>query len=181
MLGRSVPQVPGQQSHGRLAVDVVGVGHGEAPIGAHRLAGGQHGVDGAEGKSLLGEVHLHPIGPALLDVVADGRTGLGVEDQHHLAEADGHGVAHQQVDDGLAVGADGGQGLAPSVPAGHAGGQHHQGRGHDGAHPPQRSTALAQVMPPPNPVSRTWWPVSNRPVSRASTRAKGMDADEVLP
>ena len=48
-------------------------------------------------------------------------------------------------------------------------------------HPPQRSTALAQVMPPPNPVSRTWWPARSRPVSRASARARGMDADEVLP
>ncbi len=174
-------QMPGQQAHGHLTVDIVGVGHGEVLVGRQRTPGRQHGVDGSEGESLFGVRHVHVGGPALLDVVADGRAGLGVEDQYHLTEARGQGIADQQVDDRLAVRPDRCQGLAPSVAPGHACSQYHQGGAHAPGHPPQRSTALAHVMPPPNPVSRTWSPWWSRSVSKASTRARGMDADEVLP
>ncbi len=37
-----------------------------------------------------------------------------------------HGVAHQEVEHGLAVGPDRGEGLAAAVAAGHAGGQDHE-------------------------------------------------------
>ena len=50
-----------------------------------------------------------------------------------------------------------------------------------GATPPQRSTALAAVMPAPKPTSRTRSPSLMRPSSSASTSASGIDADEVLP
>src|SRR5262249_7011970 len=47
--------------------------------------------------------------------------------------------------------------------------------------PPQRSTALAAVMPAPKPTKRTRSPSSIRPASRASASASGMDADDVFP
>ena len=49
------------------------------------------------------------------------------------------------------------------------------------APPPQRSTALAAVMPAPKPTSSTRSPSSTRPASSASARASGIEADDVLP
>ena len=49
------------------------------------------------------------------------------------------------------------------------------------AHVVQRTTALAHVIPPPNPLIRTWSSSRRRSRSRASLRARGMEADEVLP
>src|SRR5581483_11107125 len=45
----------------------------------------------------------------------------------------------------------------------------------------QRITADAQVIPAPKPTSSTRSPGATRPWSTASTRASGIDADDVLP
>ena len=96
-----------------------------------------------------------------------------------------HRVADQQVEDGLAVRPDGREGLAAAVAPGQTGGQYDEraqaGHALLGRHPPHWNTALAHVMPPPKPVSSTWWPAWSRSVSRASASARGMEADEVLP
>ena len=94
------------------------------------------------------------------------------------------GVAGHQVDDRLALRADRRQRLAAAVALGPPGGQDDEGRVRAAppvAHALQRRTALAQVMPPPKPVSRRWSPSCTRPCSMASWRARGMEADEVLP
>ena len=67
----------------------------------------------------------------------------------------------------------GASGLHPPYLRASAGGQDHQGGCHAPRHPPQRSTALAQVMPPPNPVSRTWWPACSRPVVECVDQGEG--------
>jgi hypothetical protein len=41
--------------------------------------------------------------------------------------------------------------------------------------------ALAAVMPAPKPTSNTVSPFLSKPVSAACTKARGIDADDVLP
>jgi hypothetical protein len=47
--------------------------------------------------------------------------------------------------------------------------------------PPQRRTALAAVIPAPNPTSRTRSPFVTLPSSSAGHSASGIDAEDVLP
>ena len=107
------------------------------------------GVHGAERPVLDGEAHVDAVGPGLRDVLLDQRSRLRVHHDHDRVETSSKGVVGQEVDDRFAVGADGCQRLDPAVSAGAAGGQDDQGWGAHGAH---SRTALAQVMPAPNPV-----------------------------
>ena len=70
----------------------------------------------------------------------------------------------------------GASGFDAAVATGAAGGEDDE-RGHEG----QRSTALDQVIPAPNPVSSSTSPGAIRPSSKASTSASGIEALEVLP
>ena len=173
-----------QLGAGLPAVDVVGVAHAVGGV-AHVVGRAQDGVHGAQRCGLGGEAHVDGPGPGVLDVVADGRTGARAEDQDDGAEPGREGVGGHQVDDGLAVGAHGRQRLAAAVPPGPPGRQDHQRRVRPAAvlaHALQRKTALAQVMPPPNPVRRRWSPSLTRPcLDGRRSRASGMEADEVLP
>ena len=93
-------------------------------------------------------------------------------------------VGGDQVDHRLAVRADGRQRLAAAVPLGPPGGEDDKREpapARSAAHALQRKTALAQVIPPPNPVSSRLSPSCTRPSSSTSCRARGMEADEVLP
>src|SRR5581483_2116335 len=82
------------------------------------------------------------------------------------------------------------QGAGPADAPGAAGDEHHAAGPAGGArirahaHPagrPQRSTALDQVMPAPNPQDSTMSPAASRPSSAASARAIGIEAADVLP
>ncbi len=108
----------GQEAHCHLTVHVIGIGHGEARVIGQCPPGGKDSVHGPERESLLGKGHIDPFGPALVDVIADGRAGLGMKHQDHPAEAGGNGVADQQVDDRFPARSDRCQRLATSVPAG---------------------------------------------------------------
>ncbi len=59
LVGRR-PQLVGQHAHGHLAVDVVGVAHGERRRTGQGVLGGQHGVHGTERQALLGEARRPP-------------------------------------------------------------------------------------------------------------------------
>ena len=123
-----------------------------------------------------GDVELRwPRGP---DVRFDLRPGIGVDHQDDRAESRGDGVRDQQVHHGLVLRSDGGEGLDAAEAPSTARGKDDERRT---AQPGHLSTALAQVIPAPKPVSRSRSPSLTRPFSRASTRARGMDADEVLP
>ena len=62
VLGVVGAQVSSQRGHGRLAVDVVGIGDGKRNVATDRVAGGEHGVHGTEGPALRGVVDGHPAG-----------------------------------------------------------------------------------------------------------------------
>ena len=178
-------QVVGQHGQGRDPVDVVGVDDGEGAV-THEAPGALDGVDGAQRNGLEGRGHGNRRGPGLADVIADGRSGGRPQDEDDRAEAGPDGVAGVQVDDGLSVDTDGSQRFAAAVAPGHPGGHHHEdgpagGTVTRGSQPPHRKTALAQVIPPPKPDMRTRAPGWRSPVSRASARASGTEADEVFP
>ena len=168
---------------GRAAVDVVGVAHAVWRV-ADVFGRTQDRVDGSERLGLRGEAHVDGVGPDVFHVIADGRTGARAEYQDDGAEPRRYRVGGHQVDDGLTVGAHGRQRLAAAVSTGPPRGKDDERRWGavvPHAHALQRKTALAQVIPPPKPVRRRLSPSLTRPVSRASYRARGMEAEEVLP
>ena len=173
----------GQEGAPGLPVDVVRVAHPVRGV-AHVVGGAEDGVDGATRHRLGRETHVDGRRPGALDVVADGGPGARTQHQHDRAEAGGERVGGHEVDDGLAVRADRSQWLHASVALGPAGSQDDE-RGARPARPVahafQRKTALAQVIPPPKPVSRRLSPSWMRPSPMASYSASGMEADEVLP
>ncbi len=77
-------------------------------------------------------------------------TGLGVDHDHDVVEARGVGIRRDEVDDALAVEADGSQLLYPSVATGATGREDDERRS---AHLDHRRTADAHVIPAPKPVS----------------------------
>ena len=177
------PQVRGQQRAPGAPVDVVGVAHAVGRV-AHVVRGAQHGVDGAERRRLGGEAHVDRAGPGVLHVVADGGTGARAQHQDDGLEPGRQRIGGHQVDHRLAVRPDGRQGLAAAVSPGPARRQDDQRQTRPArrrAHSLQRKTALAQVMPPPNPVSNRLSPSCTRPWEMASWRARGMEAEEVFP
>ena len=135
-------------------------------------------MHGAERSLLNAEPHLNRARPRLGDMGLDQRSAVGVHHEDDAPEAGGDGIAGQQVDDGLTVGTDGGEWLHATEAPGPPCGEDDQ-RGP--AHRDHRSTALAQVIPAPKPVSSMVSPFETRPESMASTSASGIDADEVLP
>ena len=166
------------------AVDVVGVAHAVGAV-ADVLGGAQDGVHGAERRRLDGEAHVDRVRPRVLDVVADGRAGARPEDQDDGAEARRParrrppGRSRPRRGGPPAPAACSRRTAGPARPPGSP--APGPPRRASSAHALQRKTALAQVMPPPNPVSRRWSPSWTRPVSMESYRASGMEADEVLP
>ena len=158
-----------------LAVEVVGVGDAER-VG--RLAGRRRphstACDGAVRALLDGEADVDRARPRPLDVVADGRTGRRPDDQDDRAEAGGEAsLASRSMTaspparrgPGACSRRSGGPGRRPARPGpvtGVVG---------SGSRSPQRRTALAQVMPPPKPVSSRWSPSATRP-SRGRRRGR---------
>ena len=178
---RGTGQVGGQKRGGGPSVDVVCVPHPIRHV-TDVIGRAQHGVDGAEGRLLQREADVDVRGPGACHVVADGGAGGWAEHQDDGAEPGCQGVAGHQVDDRLAPGSDGGQGFAAPVPTGSPRSQNDEcGLRRLRGHAPQRRTALAHVMPPPNPVRSRLSPSCTRSLLMASWRARGMEADEVLP
>ena len=105
-------------------------------------------------------------------------SGLGVDHDDDARELGGECVGGDEVEDGFAVWADGGEGLQSAEAAGTTRREDDEG---GGGHAFQRSTADAHVMPAPNPVSSTRSPCASRPVRLASSTASGIDALDVLP
>ncbi len=105
-------------------------------------------------------------------------TGVGVDDDDHVLEAGGEGVRGDEVDHGLAVHAYGRELLEAAVASSATRGEDDE-RGF--GHYDQRTIAEAQVMPAPKPVMSAYSPGLIRPFWRASSKASGIDALEVLP
>ncbi len=161
-------QMRPQDAESGGSVEVVGVGDAEGTgaldLGPRR----QHCVDRAPRDGLQGEPDVDCAGPVPLDVVPDRLAGLVPDDEHNRCEPRRERVAGHEVDDGLAPRSDRGQGLQSPVTDCSPGRQDHQDRaGAACGHAPQRRTALAQLMPPPKPVSNSRSPLFTRPVSRA--------------
>jgi hypothetical protein len=90
---------------GVLAVEIVGIDHGEVFL--HRVARGAHGVGGAPGffaafrhaesggqvvELLENVVHLDPVGEARADPLFEGLREILADDENHPAEAGADGV-----------------------------------------------------------------------------------------
>ena len=181
-LARLGHEVRRQQPERPGPVEVVGVGDAVGGVGGELAPGRGNGVHRPARPRLLGEADGERLGPHPVHVVADVGARARAQHQDDRREPGFDGVAGHEVDDRLAARADRRQRLAAAVAAGLAGRQDDQTPVPKWlAHPPQRRTALAQVIPPPNPLSKSRSPALTRPVCSASSRARGMEADDVLP
>ena len=175
---------PGSRSAGG-SVEVVGVGDPEPGPTSSSPPGREHGVDGAPGAVLDREAHVDRGGQSR---VRRGRgwivSGVGADHHHDGREPGVDGVARRPgrrwprrpARRGRAASARR-RSAWPARPPGRPGRAPSSGAGHA----PQRRTALAQLMPPPKPVSRRRSPSRTRPLWTTSSRARGIDAEEVLP
>ena len=127
---------------------------------ADQVPGAQHGVGGAQGHLLVGEGDLHAgrEGSAPRDSGWRGRSaGPSTSTMSPKPAARASPAARSMTASPCRP--TGRERLAPAVALGHARRQHHQHRARRGSvggrHPPHRSTALAHVMPPPNPDRST--------------------------
>ena len=144
-------------------------------LGAGGRLGGQHGVDRAERALLEGEADVDRGGPAVLDVVADGRSGGRADDQDdgRRSRPPGRrwpaGRSPPRPPARPGPGACSRRSAGPARRPGRPGPARRRGR----VHPPQRRTALAQVIPPPKPVSSRWSPGADPPGARGRRRGPG--------
>ena len=96
-----------EEEEGRASVEVVGVGDAEGLGQIQGTLGREYRVHRAAQAALNGEADFVFFGPARGDVLFDLRTGFGVDHDDDVFESRGPRVRGQEIDDALAVLADG--------------------------------------------------------------------------